>query len=207
MEVLQRRLQPGGVGRPGDEPIAVHVAPQLHQHDTPARPGALAPGGTPHCRSPHFLQNTALSTLVRFSESSPCSAGLAPGANAPGSPSDGSAATSPPAGRRSPSLRGTSRRCGPGRFFQPVQVGDDGVQFVDVVLLLRVRQRAALHADRRRPLREAVVHGGEASGERDDSLPQRVADSGARDREWIQNIETQMCLHKAASVPVKAERG
>ncbi len=72
------------------------------------------------------------------------------------------------------------------RFFQAVEAGGDGVEFVDHVVFLVRREGPAIDPDGPGPGGETVVRASETPGELDDAPPWGVVAPGTGDREAVE---------------------
>ena len=82
-------------------------------------------------------------------------------------------------------------------------MSDDGVEFEDHVVLARRVERAEVHADGGGPVGVALVDGGEATREGDDTLPEGIVARGSGDGERVDDVEIHVDFNEAASIPVK----
>src|SRR5690349_11281423 len=90
---------------------------------------------------------------------------------------------------------------------QVVEARDDGVQFMDHVLLHVVVERTALDTDGIGPFAEACVGTREATSELNDPLPSRVRRDWARNRKRIENEVVEAEFDEPARVPVERKAG
>src|SRR5579875_3490463 len=92
------------------------------------------------------------------------------------------------------------------RLGEAVEMRDDGVEFVDHVLLFVVRERTAFHADRFGPFAEPLIGARQAGAKRYHPLPQRAIAARTRNGQRIQNVIIQAHFDETARVPIERNR-
>ena len=88
---------------------------------------------------------------------------------------------------------------------QTVEVSDDRIQFVNHSLLLVIRERPVFHADLLGPVNETVIGTGEATGDFNDALAERIVRVRTWNWEGIQDEEGDVSLNKSPCIPIKGK--
>ncbi len=88
---------------------------------------------------------------------------------------------------------------------EAIQVGHNGIEFMDTILPVVRIERTALDAHPSGPFAESFVHRREPPGECDEAIPERALTVQSRDGERVQHEESQMRLHEPSRVPVERD--
>jgi hypothetical protein len=83
---------------------------------------------------------------------------------------------------------------------QAVEVGDDGVEFVDFLLLFVVIKRSIVDADRIGPVLITLVDSRETAREFDDTLAKVRITTWAGDRKRLENLECDTGFYKPTRI-------
>jgi len=85
---------------------------------------------------------------------------------------------------------------------EAVEMSNNGIKFIDLVLLYLLVKRTNFHIVLIRPVRITFIDSRETTREFNDTFPKWIITPRSRNRESLDNLKSKMSLNETPSIPV-----